>query len=359
MVRSGFRMLRDDRVGMISTQRGAVALGELAEEWHELWLRCPAATPFQSPAWLLPWWTSFGQGRPWALAFRDPAGRLIGLAPLYLLEEDGARTVRFIGAGVSDYLDVLVAPGFEESVIAPLLDELQRHASPWDAVEFQQLPPESPLLRISGGTPLHTAAGEPCPVLSLQDAGAGSARLKANVAADRRRLEKRVGRAVFESATPATLAACFDELRKLHAARWASRSGAGVLADADVAAFHGMALRALFERGIALLHVLRAGSRVAGAYYGFVHRRRAYYYLGGFDPELGRFGIGNQLVSHAIDEARGEGAITFDFLRGRESYKYRWGAVDRPTVCARLVRRPQPDMPDQTRTGVGIAGPSR
>ena len=29
---------------------------ELAAEWASLWKRCPAATPFQHPAWLVPWW---------------------------------------------------------------------------------------------------------------------------------------------------------------------------------------------------------------------------------------------------------------------------------------------------------------
>jgi len=28
----------------------------LAPAWDDLWRRAPGATPFQSPAWLLPWW---------------------------------------------------------------------------------------------------------------------------------------------------------------------------------------------------------------------------------------------------------------------------------------------------------------
>jgi hypothetical protein len=31
------------------------ALERLRWEWSELWTRSPAATPFQSPEWLLPW----------------------------------------------------------------------------------------------------------------------------------------------------------------------------------------------------------------------------------------------------------------------------------------------------------------
>lgn len=69
---------------------------------------------------------------------------------------------------------------------------------------------------------------------------------------------------------------------------------------------------------------------MAGVYYGFIWRRRASYYLSGFDPAFRQYGIGNQLVAHAIEEAASE-ADVFDFLRGQEPYKYRWGAEDQPT----------------------------
>jgi CelD/BcsL family acetyltransferase involved in cellulose biosynthesis len=41
-----------------------------------------------------------------------------------------------------------------------------------------------------------------------------------------------------------------------------------------------------------------------------------------------------------IEEAVREGARAIDFLRGREDYKYRWGAKDRETVR----RRVRPDL---------------
>jgi CelD/BcsL family acetyltransferase involved in cellulose biosynthesis len=34
-----------------------------------------------------------------------------------------------------------------------------------------------------------------------------------------------------------------------------------------------------------------------------------------------------------------EGLKEFDFLRGREDYKYRWGAIDRPSYARRLWPR--------------------
>ena len=69
--------------------------------------------------------------------------------------------------------------------------------------------------------------------------------------------------------------------------------------------------------------------RIIAALYGFHHATRTYYYLGGFDPEFKQYSPGTILIAHAIAEAIREGATEFDFLRGREDYKYRWRAVDR------------------------------
>jgi CelD/BcsL family acetyltransferase involved in cellulose biosynthesis len=37
-------------------------LEALRADWVDLWRRVPTATPFQSPAWLVPWWRVFDDG---------------------------------------------------------------------------------------------------------------------------------------------------------------------------------------------------------------------------------------------------------------------------------------------------------
>ena len=59
----------------------------------------------------------------------------------------------------------------------------------------------------------------------------------------------------------------------------------------------------------------------------------------GFDPSQPRLSPGVQIIAHAIEQAIAEGATSFDFLRGGESYKYAWGAVDRPKISRRLSRQ--------------------
>src|SRR2546423_15045046 len=86
-------------------------LERLRPEWEDLWLRSPQATPFQSPAWLLRWWKYLGPGELWVLVVREQE-ELIGIAPFVIHEEDrsGEKQLLLFGTGVSDYLDLIVAP---------------------------------------------------------------------------------------------------------------------------------------------------------------------------------------------------------------------------------------------------------
>jgi CelD/BcsL family acetyltransferase involved in cellulose biosynthesis len=63
-----------------------------------------------------------------------------------------------------------------------------------------------------------------------------------------------------------------------------------------------------------------------------------YYYIGGFDPDYSRFGPGNLIISESIEFARKAGLHAFDFLRGREPYKYKWGAEDQATWVRKIWR---------------------
>ncbi len=62
-----------DAFGLLSLERLG-DLDALRREWRLLWQRCPTATPFQSPDWLIPWWRRYGDGR---LRYTDPEGRVV------------------------------------------------------------------------------------------------------------------------------------------------------------------------------------------------------------------------------------------------------------------------------------------
>ena len=117
------------------------SLEGLAGEWDALWRRCPRATPFQHPAWLIPWARHHAPGRCGAVALRAE-GRLVGLLPAFVWE--GAALLA--GTGPSDRGDALLAPGFEGHASCLLTALRSAVPEPFDRADLQQLAPDSPLL---------------------------------------------------------------------------------------------------------------------------------------------------------------------------------------------------------------------
>jgi CelD/BcsL family acetyltransferase involved in cellulose biosynthesis len=317
-------------------------LAALAPEWWELWRKSPTATPFQSPAWLLPWWKNFAPGDACVLAVRFDR-RLVGLAPFYCERGLRGRRVRLMGFPVTDYHDFLIAPKVEEPTLAVLRSHLA-DAGFWDVVELAELPPDAHALRMMAptGCDVSAACASACPVLSLPDAfdelaQTFPARKRRALRTAHNRAERRGSMRILAADSNSTLDS-FEMLVALHQRCWSTRGEPGVLADSRVQQFHRDALPALMDAGLLRFYVLQIDGHAAAAYYGFYHRDQAYGYLTGFEPAYAFESPGVILLEYVIAEATREGARKFHFLRGREPYKYGWGARDYWNKC-RVFRR--------------------
>lgn len=293
----------------------------LADEWWDLWHRDPGATPFQSPAWLLPWRRHFDDGESIVLALRRDR-RLIGLIPLMHL--DGR--LLLWGAGTSDWLNGLFDPALQPDDVAGALVRIKL------PLDLFQLPANSLLLRcpVAGGWEDRKGYSETCAVLSLP------AELSANMRQNLRYYARRAARAGVNGPKRAN-ASHVQDLAELHTRRWESRDEGGVFADARMLSWFSEAALLLEQAGLLRLYAMWLGGRVVGALCVLRGKDRAFYYLGGFDPEHAKLGLGTVLVGHAIAEAERENLNCFDFLRGQEEYKYRWGARDEPSYARYLL----------------------
>ena len=323
-------------------------LERLRGEWTALFEASPAATPFQAPEWLVAWWHCLGGQGLWTLAIRR-RGRLVGIAPLYIFADPqtAERRVCLAGNGVSDKLSTVSSAEDSDVVARAVLDHLARRAELWDTCDFRDLPADSAIL--CADLPPNLAgtveAEEPCPVLTLPHTDDDLLQtvpraLAQNLRRSTRRARER-GEVVFETAAPDTRRELLTALFHLHAARWEARGERGVL-DERMRRFHETASFALQERGMLYLHALRIDRRIIAAQYVLQYNRRAYLYITGFDPDFGALSPGALLMSHVLHEALRRGNSEFDFLRGRERYKYVWGAIDRPQRRLRIFKRNTP-----------------
>lgn len=304
------------------------AVAALEPAWRGLWRRSPSATPFQSPAWLLPWWRQFGTGHARVAVLWAGTGALAGVLPLYELPEAGR--VLPMGAGITDRHDALLAPDAPPGAAGVLLaTALAGAALPCD---LPDLPDGAALLAAPAPPGWHDTRTEREGAPEL--AGDIPARQMRKLRMARHRADRAGGYAVARTCA-ATLAAHLAAFAALHAASWTARGETGVLVDPRVTAFHADAAPRLLAAGALDLRVLTLDGRPAAAVHALRAPGRLMFYLGGWDPARAYESPGTLLMGAMIEEARAEGAV-IDFLRGREAYKYAWGAQDRPAFTRTL-----------------------
>jgi CelD/BcsL family acetyltransferase involved in cellulose biosynthesis len=190
------------------------------------------------------------------------------------------------------------------------------------------LPSWSPLLAMDGPA----AECSVCPVLRLNELNI-SRKLLANLENARRDREIRV-----EVANADSVPKIMDALICLHEARWRQKHQAGVLHSEEVRRFHRSAAPALLRAGLLRLYGLCYQGQWAAVHYCLSAHGRTYYYLAGFDPSIASHSPGNLLIHHSITEAMESGDREYDFLRGQEQSKYRWGAKNTRTFRVRRTK---------------------
>jgi CelD/BcsL family acetyltransferase involved in cellulose biosynthesis len=312
--------------GVAIELESAASLAGFAREWRDLAARQEGSSYFQTPDWVLAWWeTLAGRPRSRVATWRSSAG---ALEALVVLSRDRERLHRRVplavrvlanagsGAGAADHCGWLVAPQRAAEVGAWLSEEIGGSAllvrsadADWASVALP-----------AGARVVDQTA---CPRVELP-LGAGPSR---SFVRQLRRFTRRLAGAgvAFEWVAPGQvdeplLAALFA----LHAeGRRASTFAAEQLA------FHRRLVASAGQgRGPAAV-VARRGAEVVGVLYGFWWRDTFAAYQSGWDRRFARDALGNVLVLHALEQAADHGARTFDFLRGTEPYKYRFGARDR------------------------------
>jgi CelD/BcsL family acetyltransferase involved in cellulose biosynthesis len=333
------------RPSVVDSDAGLLALGP---SWEALWRSVPTATPFQSPAWQLSWWAAFGTGRPRVGVLRGAAGELLGLLPLYVLEEGGTRKLLPIGVGVTDYNDALIAPGLPAEAAAALLLRTVLANAPRDGVascDLADLPPEAALRTAAApaGWREESWIADPCPVLLLPEdpaalRGPVPSRMLRKLRMARHRAD-RVGPWTAAAAGQNEAMPLWEILVRLHQARWARRGEpGGVLGDPRVLRFHRAALPMLTASGALRLYAVRFGARVVAVCHALLAGpNRLLLYLSGFDEAQAYESPGTLLLGAIIEDAIAEGRRELHFLRGGEAYKYAWGGQDRMNVGRRLL----------------------
>jgi hypothetical protein len=275
----------------------------------------------------------------------------------------------FLGATYhADYATILAAPADLPALADALADHLagppapdDPHPEPWDVIDLRRLrcgdPAADALAAAFGaremaeGWTLNVEREDVCPVTTLPtEATLGRPPTLDDVLAtlgkkERHEIRRKLRRA--EVAGAVRLEESDDPLGDLegfidlHQRRWGAL---GLFPPTPGGDQSRSFFRCLFERAAhgpgstAHLSFLTIGGRRIAASVHFDDGETLYYYNAGVEPSARDLSPGVVLVAKLVERALALGRRRLDFLRGDETYKYEWGAIDEP-IQRLLVRR--------------------
>jgi CelD/BcsL family acetyltransferase involved in cellulose biosynthesis len=326
----------------------------LADEWNDLLLNSASHVPFLRHEYLVAWWQTLGGGE-WEhgelllITARGEDNQLCAIAPLFFTKNrEGEPALMLLGSiEISDYLDIIASPEDIPQFLAELLPRLSAPDIPeWKALDLYNLLEGSPTLPALQYAAKELGWGyseeklQNCPYIPLP--GDWEAYLASIDKKQRHEIRRKMRR--LESAEIPTRWYIVEDESRLDAEmedffhlmaqdeekkRFLTSAMRSQMKEAVRAAFR--------EKWLQLAFVEIGGEKAAG-YINFDYADHIWVYNSGLNFDFGVYSPGWVLLGYLIQWANEHHRRAFDFMRGGEDYKYRFGAVDRFVVRA-VVRR--------------------
>lgn len=312
---------------------------ELEADWNGLLAESVTHVPFLRFEYLHNWWQTRGGGE-WdetaqlSIITAHEGERLLGIAPLFRASFDGNDALLLLGSiEISDYLDFIVRPDDLPAFLNGLLGFL----SPNDRLELFNLLDSSPTIKQleetakDAGWQFAMETTNNAPIISLPgDWETYLANLDKKQRHEiRRKIRRLEGAEVptrwYFADNEETLSDEIDNFLSLMAQDPDKET---FLTEEMVVAMSGTIQRA-FEQGYLQLAFLEIDGQKAAAYLNFDYDNQLWIYNSGLDRQFISYSPGWVLLGYLLRWANENKKAYFDFMRGDEDYKYKFGATDR------------------------------
>jgi len=329
------------------------AFDQLELNWNSLLNNAVTHSPFLRFEYLRNWWKTRGGGE-----WQEPSRlliisawqgtRLVGIAPFFsTINQDGVEVLALLGSiEISDSLDLIVSLDDHElfcSEVWKLIlldDHFPKH------LEWYNLPIGSPTLSTfenlarQSGVRVIQEIYQPSPTIPLPNSFDG---YLANIDKKQRHEIRRKIRRAEESGrnvrwyitTQFTeLDEHIDELFRLMAL---DPKKAEFFTPLMRQQMEGC-IRTSFDHGYLQLAFLEVDGKKVCVYFNFDLDDKIWVYNSGYDRDYNDLSVGWVLLGYLIEYAIQLGRKEFDFMRGDEDYKYKFGAIDRPVMRLSITK---------------------
>ncbi|MFV2063806.1 MAG: GNAT family N-acetyltransferase [Chloroflexota bacterium] len=329
----------------------------LVPAWREL-ARGAARSPFETPAWLLPWLRHYGAGWRPSIVTWWRRNDLVGVAPLVWrrrrMRGISVRELEFWGRTATPlrgWVDIVADDAVSAVVAADFATWLARSSADWDLFHYLHLATDSPTLpaltsgrrwwwRVDLSRVLYSFEYDiTLPADASGWRGHLGPKARHEVHRQGRLFERRMSGRVEVVTDPGTAEELVTALRSLNAERWGDRD-AYFRRDPKFGQFLVDAMRSVLEAELGWVLVARDPQGIAACLMMLALPHTAVATLIGVTqkPEYRPLSLGKCLLHDAIDGAVARGCRRFNFLTEGDYKKTFWRAEARPIESGFVAR---------------------
>lgn len=338
----------------INVIRTLQEMNSLQKEWNALLKKSASDVPFLRYEYLSTWWQTLGGGE-WSEADlyivtgRLADGNLAGIAPLFFSRNRSDEpALLLLGCiEISDYLDLIVPQQYLTAFLDHLLEYLSGTEVPaWSVLDWYNVLDSSPTLPVlqeavaRRGWQFTLEPLQHCPYIPLP--GDWETYLASIDKKQRHEIRRKMRRLELEAEAAswyivqdeAGVISGIEDFMDMMAQDPAKNR---FLTDAMRTQFRLSALAA-FRAGWLQLSFLEIGGEKAAGYLNFDYNNHLWIYNSALNFTYREYSPGWVLLAYLLQWANENKRQHFDFMRGDEDYKYRFGAIDRRVERA-IIRR--------------------
>jgi CelD/BcsL family acetyltransferase involved in cellulose biosynthesis len=312
------------------------------QDWNALVQKNSTNTPFQLYGYLKNWWKYKGGGE-WndgelliICGYHEDS--LVGIAPLFRTIHEGKNSILLLGSiEISDYLDFIYDPEHGPEFVTQTLTFLaENNPDSFERILLVNLPESFPTISLLNetcrklGWKMESENAYHTPAIQLADDWdaylAGIDKKQRHEIRRKMRRAKEGQQAVswHQTNDPELLEAETEDFFNL------------MTTDPEKQQFLTEKMRVqikniiewAYDADLLQLSFLNVGDQKAAGYLCFDYQDRIWVYNSGFDPQFRDYSPGWVMLGYLIQNAIENGKKVFDFMRGDETYKYRFGATD-------------------------------
>jgi len=323
------------------------------ESWNALVEQSLTDTPFSRYEYLSEWWKTLGGGE-WqnaelVLVSAKENDQLVGLAPLFIAEYDGHSALMLVGSiEISDYLDLVVREQDLSRFLSGLWDFLlSTFPDRWSALDWYNIPDSSLTLAAlkaeaeKHGWTHHEEIYRPTPRIPLN--GSFEEYLSRIDKKQRHEVRRKLRRAAESEKhvrfyivdgsedIDSEINAFFDLM--------VQDASKDKFLHPSMREQMTVTIRNAHKYGYLWLAFLEIDGTRTAASLNFDYKNKLWGYNSGVSREHMELSPGWVLLAHTIQWCCDNGRYEFDFMRGDEEYKYRFGGVNKYVMRLKIIKQ--------------------